>query len=476
MKTLVTLFVLWCVLNLRIKCEYQNNNYVEEVFRWKKIVYENLPKPENSWVGPYRYYIPENEDIGSIGYHSASGLMVVNMVRLRPGIPTSVGAFCVNDYKYLGSSPLIWGFPNYELNELIPSDFESYLEEGRKGSIYKPPKYNNGGHQNVLYKPIYQINEQPTIVEKPIDLKRIISVFHITADEKCNRLFFMDNGELQYYQNMTYPIQKPSLWVIDLPVDGCQSRNFQILRRVELPDRIVAKGSNGYMSVNLDYQSDDCNDLFLYITNAFSGFLTVYDYKKDEFWTFDHETMKPIIAESYFIFRNFFPFQMELGIFALNIGPKDEYGNSVAYYSSIANTAHYTVSTKILKDRKKSPENYKQDDFRIFGHRGFNHQPLSSVIDYTISVMFTTDVQTNEVHCWNINKPLNPDNTGVIYKNDKYFFGPEIILDSSGYLWFIASSIPLEFASDLPLDLTQVISRVFRVKAMDAIKGTICES
>ncbi|XP_055697717.1 L-dopachrome tautomerase yellow-f2-like, partial [Phlebotomus papatasi] len=321
---------------------------------------------------------------------------------------------------------------------------------------------------------------KPEIVaQKPdnqLNIHRIISVFHITVDEKCNRLFFMDNGNLQYYRNTTYLIQNPALWVFELPLNGCVTRKFPVIRRVELPNKITAKGANGFMHVVLDYQSENtCDDLVLYITNAFYSYLTVYDYKKDQFWTFEHHTFQPVIAESHFIFRNTFDYDMPLGLFSLTLGYRDKYGDNIAYYTSVAGTAQYAVSTKLLKDRTKSPANFNPDDFRIMGYRGCNHEPLRSVIDYTYGVMFTSEVQSNEIRCWNINKPLNPDNIDVVYKSDKLFFGPQMFIDSRGYLWFESSHIPVLYFSDIPLDLNQVNGRLFRIKVSDAIRGTVCE-
>ncbi|XP_059611729.1 L-dopachrome tautomerase yellow-f2-like [Phlebotomus argentipes] len=445
--------------------------HVEEMFRWKKVEYENLPYSEKSWVGPYRYYIPENNGVGSIAYHVASGLIMTANVRLRPGVPTSVGAFCIGDYP-TGSSPKLWGFPNYELNALHATDFATQLEteEDDETRIHK---HHNKHHNNHHYVPIYV---KPTVapIEQPLEIKRIASVFQVNGDEKCDRVLFMDHGQIQYYLNATYIIQKPSLWIIGLPSNGCETRQFPIIRRRELPDKIAAMGSYGFMHVVPDYQSDDCADVLFYITNTFHSYLTVYDYKKDDFWTFDHETFKPVIAESHMVFRGTYNFDMPLGLFSIVLGYPDEDGDRTAYYTSVAGTAQYAVSTRILKNKRRSPANFNSDDFRIMGYLGCNSQPLKSVIDYATGVVFTADVQTNEIHCWKVNSPLNPDTRDVVYKSDKYFFGPQMLIDSRGYLWFQSTSIPVLLTSDNPLDLTQVNSRFFRVKVTDAIRGTLC--
>ncbi|XP_059611727.1 L-dopachrome tautomerase yellow-f-like [Phlebotomus argentipes] len=295
-------------------------------------------------------------------------------------------------------------------------------------------------------------------IEKSSEEKRIISVFYFTVDEKCDRVYFMDNGNLQYYQNTTYSIQKPSLWVIGLPSDGCKTRNFPIIRRSELPERISAKGSNGFMVVTPDYQSDSCEDVFFYIANLYYNYLVVYDYKNDEFWSFEHESFHPIIAESNFVFKSALNYYAPLGMFNVALGYPDENGDRLAYYSPIASTAQFAVSTKILKDKSKSSANLTQDDFELIGYRGSGHQTVGTVIDYTHGVMFYAESQSYQIRCWNIKKRLNPDN-----------------IDSKGYLWFNMNHIPVIWSTDIPLNVQEVNSRFFRVKVSDAIRGTVCE-
>ncbi|XP_059611728.1 L-dopachrome tautomerase yellow-f2-like [Phlebotomus argentipes] len=404
--------------------------------------------------------------------------MIVSFVRVRPGVPTSLGAFCVSDYK-VGTSPKIWGFPNYKINALNESDFSMPLEKVEFKRL-TPLDEDNQFVDTITIEETFsvdQFKQRRSVVttEKSLEEKRIISVFHVTVDEKCNRVFFMDNGNLQYYQNTTYSIQKPSLWVIGLPSDGCKTRNFPIIRRSELPERISAKGSNGFMVVTPDYQSDSCDDMFLYIANAFYNYLVVYDYKNDEFWSFEHETFHPIIAESNFVFNKVLDIYMPLGVFHVALGYPDENGDRLAYYSPIASTAQFAVSTKILKDKSKSSANLTQDDFELIGYRGSGHQTIGTVIDYTYGVMFYAEAQSYQIRCWNIKKRLNPDNIGVIFESDKLFFTLQMFIDSKGYLWFNTDQVTVNWTTDLPLNGQEISSRIFRVKVSDAIKGTVCD-
>ncbi|XP_055680085.1 L-dopachrome tautomerase yellow-f2-like [Lutzomyia longipalpis] len=486
MQALTIFGVLASFVVLQINFGY-SKNYVQEVFKWKRIEYENLPLPDNTLIGPYKYHIPENNDLVSIGYHPASGLMLVNIFRCRPGVPITVGAFCVKNYKY-GSSPKIWGFPNYELNTLQASDYAGGNEDDlsqrefynknyfkREGNYYaKGGHYYTDYYEYYNFKPNY-LRASLSSLSQPVGHKRIISALHTVIDEKCSRVFLLDNGVLQFYPNTTYNVQKPALVEISLPSDGCENKNFPITRRSEVPDRISSKGSNGFMYMTMDFQTEgSCDDLFLYITNPFNSYLVVYDYRKDKFWAFDHETFKPVISESHFVFDNLH-LDMPLGVMSMALGYPDEDGDRTAYYLPFASTAQYAVSTKILKNSKLSPNKFNQDSFKIMGYRGCGHEVDKMAIDYTYGVIFFVEIRSKEVRCWNINKPLNPDNIGVVYKSDKTFFYSQMFIDSRGYLWFHSSHVPIEFLTLQPLNLQEVNSRSFRVKVSDAIKGTVCD-
>ncbi|XP_055680094.1 L-dopachrome tautomerase yellow-f2-like [Lutzomyia longipalpis] len=475
----------FCVFILQFTAG-NSNSFVEEVFKWKKVDYENFSGTENSFVGPYKYSIPENEHMLSMGYHPASGLMIVTFLRTRPGVPITLGAFCANEYS-LQSSPKIWKFPNPYVNDLKAADFEYFTDiEGRTHTnpVSKNPynqwenSFYNRFQKNQFY-PFGQFPFQRDVVgfgnERPVNIQRIVSVFHITVDERCNRVFFVDNGQLTYNRNETYAIQKPALVVVGLPANGCHIRNFPVLRRVEFPDHVIAKGSDGFVHITLDYQpGDSCDDLYLYIANIFYNYLTVYDYKQNDFWTFEHETFLPITAESFFVFDKIFNYQLNMGIASVALGYPDDNGDKTAFYNTVAGTGQYAVSTKVLRDKSKSDVYYNPNDFEIMGYRGCNRQIVKSVVDYTTGVMFYSELQSNQIRCWNISKPLNPDNIGVVYDSEDYKSGVQIFVDSLGYLWFHTTYVPFVYSSDTPLNLNEVTYKIYRVKVLDAIRGTIC--
>uniref|UniRef100_A0A1B0DIC2 Uncharacterized protein n=1 Tax=Phlebotomus papatasi TaxID=29031 RepID=A0A1B0DIC2_PHLPP len=103
---------------------------VENVYYWREVLYENQPYSDYTLIGKYPYRIPGNNDITGIEYHAKSGLMVTTVGRIRPGIPSTLNAFCVADYDK-GTSPYIWGFPDYEKNTLKPEFYRDSFYDSR---------------------------------------------------------------------------------------------------------------------------------------------------------------------------------------------------------------------------------------------------------------------------------------------------------------------------------------------------------
>lgn len=408
-----------------------------------------------------------------MGYHPASGLMLVAVGRLRPGTPATAAAFCAKKYKS-GSSPKLWAFPDYETNALRDSDFYNKLNRRKR----KPSNsQNNSDIEGRHY------DQQKLTYQKPVttfltnsEKFRIISVYQMNVDEKCHRVFFVDVGVLNYFLNVTNVIQKPALLVYDLPPDGCESRKFRLIRRVEIPDRVASHNPFGILYTTIDYQSENCDDLYLYIMN-FDSYLIVYDYKRNDFWHFtNHPTFQPITAESFFVYEKTLHYQLLEGLMSVALGYPDRNGDRTAYYLTGASTAQFAVSTRILKDKRKSPTHYNLDDFRIVGYRGCLSNAGKMAVDYTYGVIFYAERQSNRIRCWNMNKPLNPDNLGVVFESDKIQYPLTIFKDSRGYIWFNSCRLPILAFTNTSLDLNEVNNRFFRIKVRDAIRGTVCEN
>ncbi|XP_059611833.1 L-dopachrome tautomerase yellow-f2-like [Phlebotomus argentipes] len=468
------IFLLLFVCFLVVKGAKKNG--IEMMFYWREVIYEDLPLPDDTVIGKYPYHIPANNDVIGLAYHAKRQLMIATVGRLHPGVPSSLNAFCVNDY-YVGTSPHLWAFPNYEKNTIKASFYDNTQIDSRK--LHKKGEKYSSGYYNHFYEG--QATYPAENSHNTLEDFSIISVYHPVMDEQCNRLFVIDTGNLYYGPNEIYAVQNPALIVFRITPEttrgwnGCGSREFPVIRRVEIPNHLWTDAT-AFAFLTLDFQpKGSCDDLFVYITNVYDFTLTVYDYKHNSFWAFKDPSMNPIIAESSMIFSDYLHYDFPFGITNLALGRPDKEGNRNAYYGPAASTAEYAVSTNILKTPPKRTSNKNKGDFTLLGNRGCNTQVFSRTIDPHTGVIFFGETQSKRILCWNTQYPLNPDTIGVIYESDALQFVSEIFMDAEGYLWFHSSHLPLFLLPEIPLDITDINSRTFRVKASDAIRGTVCD-
>ncbi|XP_055699434.1 L-dopachrome tautomerase yellow-f-like, partial [Phlebotomus papatasi] len=422
-----------------------------------KFVHKCSNLKNNTLIGKYPYHIPSNTDILGVGYHANSGLMLTTVGRIRPGVPSTLNAFCVADYEK-GSSPHIWGFPDYNKNTL-----KAYYYDDNSAYYARNLSRKEGGYSPGYY---YSYSDYDF---------SIISVYHPNVDDQCNRLYVVDTGVLSYGVSELYNVQNPAIIVFDLPSNGCQTRHFPVIRRIEIPISFW-KNPVGFVFIAIDHQAKkSCDDVFLYITNTFDSSLTVYDYKKGSFWTFSSPSMGPIIAESKMVFNNYFHYEFILGIMNVALGWQDKKGNRNAYFAPGAGFAENVVSTKVLKTSPKTSFKYNFEDFLQIGYRGCKSQTFKQTFDLSTGVIFFAEMQSKQVQCWNTNLPLNPDTIGVVYESEALAFVSEIFVDFDGYLWFHSCHLPLTFLSDIALDMTNFTPTTFRITVSEAIKGTVCD-
>ncbi|GAB0094191.1 hypothetical protein DMENIID0001_094460 [Sergentomyia squamirostris] len=451
---------------------------VEEVYYWKKVLFENLPLPEDAYIGKYPYYIPENVDVRGLSLHEPSGLMIITVGRIRVGVPTTLNAFCLSDYEK-GTSPRIWGFPDYNKNTLKPSYYGG-SEDGSRALNYKPMpmkyspgyfKYFFGGKDDDATRKLHNKRKRPYSDED----FTIVAVYSPVIDSNCNRLYIVDLGTLQNTGVGTFRVQNPAIIVFDLPSDGCIRRQFPVLRRLEIPSHLW-KNPMGFIHLTIDQEpKGSCDDAFIYIPNIFDNTLVVCDYKKGKFWSFTDQSMLPVYAESHMLFKDYFHYSLPIGIMNIALGYPDKDGDRNAYYAPGASFGEYAVSTKVLKDSKQSFK-YIPEDYYMLGYRGCNTQSIFQLFDLSTGVIFFGEMQSHRVSCWNVKKPISADTVGVVFESEELHFVSDLTLDSDGNLWIMTDQLPITYFTDKPMDLSKITSQIFRVKTSEAVRGTVCEA
>lgn len=115
----------------------------------------------------------------------------------------------------------------------------------------------------------------------------LVSVYRVHIDS-CNRLWALDAGvsrSLEDYE-ITCP---PKILVYDLHTD-------QVVRRIDFP-REVIRGESLYTNLIVDETTsrpgNNCDDVFVYISDTVAPGIVVYDSTKDLTWRVSHPAMYP---------------------------------------------------------------------------------------------------------------------------------------------------------------------------------------
>ncbi|GAB0088325.1 hypothetical protein DMENIID0001_027280 [Sergentomyia squamirostris] len=421
---------------------------LSQVYSWKGVEFTDVEK--TATVGGYPFYSASGNQVSGIGYHAKSGTMVVTIPRRQPGIPATVSGFCAKDWKS-GTSPKLFPIPSDNLNALK----DKYFSEAREMTSTESLSRKERSTANIAE-----------------NLKNIISVNSPIIDSKCNRLWFLDTGVI-WYPDQIIVVQRPSLWVVNLPEKPCSKDAFKVIKRIEFAEEEIGDLSN-LGDLALDFAKDgSCDDVHVYIPDSLGRQIVVHDYRGGKTWAFrGHFSFDPVIRESALIAGDH-QYVVEEGVSSLTLGWRDSSGYRAAYYIPLSGTGQYAVSTQVLKDETRAPGNFHPEDFKLIGYRGQQLQANRHVFDPKNGIIFYADAQEQNIRCWNVRRPMTPDHIGVTNFNATHVDGLDLSIDSRGYLWILANN-PLKF-KDSGIDAKAVNTRIFRMSISDAIEGTACE-
>lgn len=361
--------------------------------------------------------------IVGFSYHPPSKRIFITLPRIRDGIPATLAVIDVDSFK-TNQSPILLPFPSYKVNELKECDFdEDSSRTGAHGSSIDgafDPFFDSRSIKRKSSPKRGKVSKQPQTSTKETKLvsssncdsaNRILSVYKVTTD-KCNRLWFMDTGTLEYSTGVVH-VKDPQLWVIDI-----STPKFRVLRRFDFSKRFF-KTPEGVTGPAVDIVQNDCENTFAYLSNIFDNRMVVYDYKNHKAWSFDDDSFKGDSQESDYVYGGF-PSTFKTGLFSITLTKANREGFRTAFYIPGASTAQYAVSTYELRNRKQSP---KLRHPQLVGHRGCNSQSVNHVIDKRNGIMFWAEAQSTKVRCWNMDLPLKPENIGVVFQSDEFISG-----------------------------------------------------
>ncbi|XP_058467637.1 L-dopachrome tautomerase yellow-f2-like [Malaya genurostris] len=404
---------LLCVASFAGLAFAANPKAVEEVLKWQQVQFD---VPESVTANPDGYIPINNIPMSGVHYQNR---VFVTVPRRRWGIPSTLNVVQISP-PFPNTNPILKPYPNFELNELR-SDL------------------------------------QP-------DANRIVTVYRPRVD-RCDRLWFIDTGMMEIPGNFTI-VQRPSIWAIDLKTDTP-------IHRYEIPAKDVDSGY-GLTSITLDVDPDDCEKVFVYISDLQTYRMLVYDYQNQKSWRFLHNYFFLNPLEGDFRIQGI-PFSWDDGIFSIALSNPDPVTKfRTAYFHALSSNSEFTVSTAVLRNETASKRSYHDNDFQLLGYRGAQSQSSIHAFDRETGVIFFALIQQNAISCWDTKKPFAPQNMAIIYKNDAEIVYPnDLAIDNDGYVWFMSNSIIKLLYTKLNLD--EFNFHIWRANIRQAIKGTVCD-
>ncbi|XP_058451836.1 major royal jelly protein 1 [Malaya genurostris] len=166
----------------------------------------------------------------------------------------------------------------------------------------------------------------------------LVSVYRIRIDS-CNRLWALDAGVSRSLEDfeVTCP---PKILVYDLHSD-------RVVRRIDFPPEVIRRESL-YTNIIIDETSsrpeNNCDDVFVYITDTVAPGIVVYDSGKDLTWRVSHPSMypDPDFAESTILEHRF---TLMDGI----VGLAFDQEAGIIYFQPLATDRVFSVTTAALR-------------------------------------------------------------------------------------------------------------------------------
>lgn len=202
--------------------------------------------------------------------------------------------------------------------------------------------------------------------------------------------------------------------------------------------------------------------------------LIVYSFRQNRSWRIQHSFfhIDPTaggfsVAESYFTWSD--------GIFGLALGTLRSDLSRDVYFHSLSATKEFVVPNKVLQNESFAISTDPAHlEFRVVGDRGPAAHSATEVFDKNTDVIFFTQLAKDGIGCWNINTPLNEQNTALVDQDHNALILPvDIKLDEDGYIWVLSNR--MAHFIQKRMNFADSNFRIVTAKASDLIRGTVCD-
>ncbi|XP_050091985.1 protein yellow-like [Anopheles aquasalis] len=375
-----------------------------------------------------------------------------------------------------------FAYPNQQLRnnairtrEFIPeNNLPLGVDRYRDRLFVTTPRWNPGVPATLSYLPLPATDRSLPLKPYPDwsyhsstrnpDCSKMMSVYRIQVDE-CDRLWVLDAGVIETLTNLQQ-ICPPKIMAFDLQSD-------ELLFTYVLPEEQVKEDSL-HTNLVVDIREGQCEDAFAYVADVWRNGITVFDMRKFKSWRTTNYLYNPNPLASDYNYQEL-NFQWSDGVFGMSLAPVHRSGDRMLLFHPMSSFMEFQVPTSVLQNETIWEGFGLAKAFQPVGTRGRLGQSSTSGVAKN-NVQFFTLVQQSGVGCWDLGKPYNRNNLGVVEKNiQKLTFPNDLKLDREPQqsVWVMSNKLPV-FLYD-KLDYTQTNFRVLMADVRKAIEGTVCD-
>ncbi|KXJ71571.1 hypothetical protein RP20_CCG020269 [Aedes albopictus] len=232
-------------------------------------------------------------------------------------------------------------------------------------------------------------------------------------------------------------------------------------------------GQTGLTATNVvvDIRDGQCQHAFAYIADVWRYGITVFSLREFKSWRTSNYLYNPNPFASDYNYKKLH-FQWSDGVFGMSLSPVHRNGDRILFYHPMSSYTEFQVPTSVLQNETIWQNFGLAKAFQPVGSRGKDGQPSTSGVSRN-NVQFFTLVQQSGLGCWDLGKPYNRNNLGVVEKDmDKLTFPNDLKLDrvTMQSIWVISNKLPVFLYSRL--DYNEVNFRVLNAGVQEAVQNT----
>ncbi|CAG9786187.1 unnamed protein product [Diatraea saccharalis] len=289
------------------------------------------------------------------------------------------------------------------------------------------------------------------------------SVFRMNIDH-CGVMWVLDSGQVEAFETPRQ-LCPPTLFAIDLKTDT-------VLNRYPIPQEFVLQNS---LITNIIVDSRDalCDDVHVYIADAWRFGLIVFRAADAAFWRFNHYSFYPEPLLSNYTLHGL-NYQWSDGLFGMSLG-KYQNGDRPLYYHSMSSSLEFVVSTSVIRNPSRVSDSVSE--FKLLGEsRGADGQVSAAAVDRN-GIMFFNLISKDSIGCWNTNKPYLRENLYIVARNNATLVFPnDLRIDHEvpQTVWIITNRLP--FYQFNLIDPNKYNYRVMFLDPVAAVQHNVCDN